>query len=242
MVRVRRPACTNEYCIACRSISFNTTSGCLVFRTKGVGDKVSAGDIIMVVESDKADMDVESFEDGYIAAILVDDGETAAVGSTVAILVPNEADIANVVVGGDAPAAAEPAAASTAEAAPAAGADLPDGAAPVFMPALSSTMTEGKIVQWTKSEGDKISAGDILMVVESDKADMDVESFEEGSVACSVSCLACFVALVISACICLDKCGRERLGQALTLCMQSWRLEWRGSGSNTCSCFLIPAS
>ena len=79
-----------------------------MFRTKGVGDKVSAGDIIMVVESDKADMDVESFEDGYIAAILVDDGETAAVGSTVAILVPNEADIANVVVGGDAPAAAEP--------------------------------------------------------------------------------------------------------------------------------------
>ena len=216
MVRVRRPACTNEYCIACGSISFNTTSGCLVSRTKGVGDKVSAGDIIMVVESDKADMDVESFEDGYIAAILVDDGETAAVGSTVAILVPNEADIANVVVGGDAPAAAEPAAASPAEAAPAAGADLPDGAAPVFMPALSSTMTEGKIVQWTKSEGDKISAGDILMVVESDKADMDVESFEEGSVACCVSCLACFVALVISACICLDKSGRERLGKAWT--------------------------
>ena len=216
MVRVRRPACTNEYGTACRSMSFNTTFGSIVFRTKGVGDKVSAGDIIMVVESDKADMDVESFEDGYIAAILVDDGETAAVGSTVAILVPNEADIANVVVGGDAPAAAEPAAASPAEAAPAAGADLPDGAAPVFMPALSSTMTEGKIVQWTKSEGDKISAGDILMVVESDKADMDVESFEEGSVACCVSCLACFVALVISACICLDKSGRERLGKAWT--------------------------
>ena len=50
----------------------------------------------------------------------------------------------------------------------------------IHMPALSSTMTEGKIVQWTKSEGDKISAGDILMVVESDKADMDGEAFEEG--------------------------------------------------------------
>jgi len=42
----------------------------------------------MVVESDKADMDVESFEDGYLAAILVEDGEKAAVGSTVAIIVP----------------------------------------------------------------------------------------------------------------------------------------------------------
>ena len=243
MVRVRRPACTNEYCIACRSISFNTTSGCLVFRTKGVGDKVSAGDIIMVVESDKADMDVESFEDGYIAAILVDDGETAAVGSTVAILVPNEADIANVVVGGDAPAAAEPAAASPAEAAPAAGADLPDGAAPVFMPALSSTMTEGKIVQWTKSEGDKISAGDILMVVESDKADMDVESFEEGSVACCVSCLACLFALVISACIYRDKSWLEKAWKGSRSVHAIVEAGVEGVWSQHRSwCFLIPAS
>ena len=53
----------------------------------------------------------------------------------------------------------------------------------IHMPALSSTMTEGKIVQWTKQVGDKVSAGDILMVVESDKADMDVESFEDGYIA-----------------------------------------------------------
>lgn len=48
------------------------------------------------------------------------------------------------------------------------------------MPALSSTMTEGKIVSWLKSEGDKITKGEPLVVVESDKADMDVESFNEG--------------------------------------------------------------
>ena len=46
------------------------------------------------------------------------------------------------------------------------------------MPALSSTMTEGKIVSWLKSEGDKISKGESVVVVESDKADMDVESCE----------------------------------------------------------------
>ena len=51
------------------------------------------------------------------------------------------------------------------------------------MPALSSTMKEGKIVSWSKKVGDKVSAGDVLLVVESDKADMDVESFEDGYLA-----------------------------------------------------------
>ncbi len=53
----------------------------------------------------------------------------------------------------------------------------------IFMPALSSTMTEGKIVAWTKSLGDKISKGETVLVVESDKADMDVESFYDGYLA-----------------------------------------------------------
>ena len=53
----------------------------------------------------------------------------------------------------------------------------------IFMPALSSTMTEGKIVEWTKSPGDKIEKGETVLVVESDKADMDVESFNEGYLA-----------------------------------------------------------
>lgn len=53
----------------------------------------------------------------------------------------------------------------------------------VFMPALSSTMTEGKIVSWEKSAGDKVEKGETLVVVESDKADMDVESFHEGYLA-----------------------------------------------------------
>ncbi|MBP0015410.1 MAG: 2-oxo acid dehydrogenase subunit E2 [Roseofilum sp. SBFL] len=53
----------------------------------------------------------------------------------------------------------------------------------VFMPALSSTMTEGKIVSWEKSLGDKIEKGETVVIVESDKADMDVESFYEGYLA-----------------------------------------------------------
>ena len=57
------------------------------------------------------------------------------------------------------------------------------GQTPVNMPALSSTMTEGKIVSWAKQVGDKVQAGDVLLVVESDKADMDVEAFEDGYLA-----------------------------------------------------------
>ena len=53
----------------------------------------------------------------------------------------------------------------------------------IFMPALSSTMTEGKIVEWTKSPGDKVEKGETVLVVESDKADMDVESFNDGYLA-----------------------------------------------------------
>ena len=53
----------------------------------------------------------------------------------------------------------------------------------IFMPALSSTMTEGKIVEWLKKPGDKVGRGESVLVVESDKADMDVESFNEGYLA-----------------------------------------------------------
>ncbi|NJN75737.1 MAG: 2-oxo acid dehydrogenase subunit E2, partial [Synechococcaceae cyanobacterium RL_1_2] len=53
----------------------------------------------------------------------------------------------------------------------------------IFMPALSSTMTEGKIVSWAKSPGDKVAKGETVLVVESDKADMDVESFYDGYLA-----------------------------------------------------------
>lgn len=53
----------------------------------------------------------------------------------------------------------------------------------IFMPALSSTMTEGKIVSWEKQPGDKVEKGETVVVVESDKADMDVESFYSGYLA-----------------------------------------------------------
>lgn len=57
----------------------------------------------------------------------------------------------------------------------------------IFMPALSSTMTEGKIVEWLKNPGDKVERGESVLVVESDKADMDVESFSRWISCCSTN-------------------------------------------------------
>eukprot|EP01018_Ginkgo_biloba_P015450 Gb_34194 [translate_table: standard] len=53
----------------------------------------------------------------------------------------------------------------------------------IGMPSLSPTMTEGNIAKWRKKEGDKVSAGDVLCEIETDKATLDMESMEEGYVA-----------------------------------------------------------
>jgi len=165
------------------------TEGKIVSWLKSEGDAVRAGEAIMVVESDKADMDVEAFEDGYLAKIVVGEGEQAEVGALVGVIVANEADIAAVRSAPAASAAAAPAAVveTPAPAAPAA-ASAPDCEfTRIDMPALSSTMKEGKIVSWLKAEGDSVSSGEAIMVVESDKADMDVEAFEDGFLAAIVT-------------------------------------------------------
>lgn len=51
----------------------------------------------------------------------------------------------------------------------------------ILMPALSPTMTEGKLAKWLKKEGDEVSAGDVLAEIETDKATMEVEAVEEGT-------------------------------------------------------------
>ena len=170
------------------ALSSTMTEGKIVSWVKKVGDKVSSGDTLLVVESDKADMDVESYEDGYLATILVKEGESSAVGAPVALIVKSLADIKLVQ---DAAAGGFKAPATISQPTPVAIVQPVSTSVPlpnvnfdkIYMPALSSTMTEGKIVSWTKKIGEKVSAGDTLLIVESDKADMDVESYEEGFLA-----------------------------------------------------------
>ena len=78
------------------ALSSTMTEGKIVEWLKNPGDKVERGESVLVVESDKADMDVESFQDGYLAAVLMPAGSTAPVGETIGIIVENENEIASV--------------------------------------------------------------------------------------------------------------------------------------------------
>lgn len=76
------------------ALSSTMTEGKIVSWVKSEGDKLSKGESVVVVESDKADMDVETFYDGYLAAIMVEEGGVASVGSAIALLAESEAEIA----------------------------------------------------------------------------------------------------------------------------------------------------
>ena len=110
-------------------------------------------------------VDVESYDDGYLAAIYTQEGETAEVGAVVCTIVENKEDVGKVFTSGAAaPAvAAVPSVPAQAVAATQQAAAAPSGPKPGFealmMPALSSTMKEGKIVSWGKKIGDKVKPG-----------------------------------------------------------------------------------
>ncbi len=113
------------------ALSSTMTEGKIVEWLKKPGDKVERGESVLVVESDKADMDVESFNEGFLAAVLMPAGGTAPVGETIGLIVETEAEIAEVA----AKAPAAPAAAAPAAPAPVAAVAAPASAAPVAVPA-----------------------------------------------------------------------------------------------------------
>ena len=111
------------------ALSSTMTEGKIVEWLKKPGDRVGRGESVLVVESDKADMDVESFNEGFLAAVLMPAGGTAPVGETIGLIVETEAEIAGVQA--QAPAAPAAAAAPTPVAAPAPVAPAPVVPAPV---------------------------------------------------------------------------------------------------------------
>lgn len=148
-------------------LSDTMTEGVLVTWEKQPGDRVARGDIVATVETDKAIMDVEVFSEGYLAGPLAEAGATVPVGAALGYIsdTPGDVAIAKDEVVTDR-----------------ASADMiPHNAGiPVLMPQLSDTMTEGTLVTWEKKIGDVIKRGDIVATVETDKAIMDVEVFQDG--------------------------------------------------------------
>ncbi|SDG87983.1 dihydrolipoamide acetyltransferase family protein [Mucilaginibacter gossypii] len=172
-------------------MSDTMTEGVLAKWHKKVGDKVKSGDVLAEIETDKATMDFESYQDGTLLYIGIQEGAAAPVDSVIAILGKEGEDYKSLLDQAGSGAAAEPAkeAAPAADRAPAA---TPAPAAPkvdlssipatvIRMPLLSDTMTEGTIEKWNFKVGDKVKADDSLADVATDKATMEVVGYEAGT-------------------------------------------------------------
>ncbi len=168
-------------------MSDTMTEGVIASWLKKVGDVVKAGDILAEVETDKATMELESYEDGTILYIGVQEKEAVPIDGVIAILGEKGENIEGLLSEANSasttaePAAAEPEAVA---AAPAAQSIDTSGinASVITMPKMSDTMTEGTISQWLKKVGDVVKSGDILAEVETDKATMELESYEDGTI------------------------------------------------------------
>ena len=153
---------------------------------KKVGDKIEEGDILAEIETDKATMEFESFNEGTLLYIGIKEGDTAPVDSLLAIIGEKGEDVSGLINSASSDAKEEKEAEAVAkkeekkEAPKATGATIPDGVEIIKMPRLSDTMEEGTVATWLKKVGDEVEEGDILAEIETDKATMEFESFYSG--------------------------------------------------------------
>ena len=169
---------------------------------KKVGDAISEGDILAEIETDKATMEFESFSEGVLLHIGIQEGETAKVDTLLAIIGEDGEDISGYLNGdtsepkgeeepkeknatdpqkSDARETKADDSAEDASTPTESKSELPEGVTVVTMPRLSDTMEEGTVANWLKQIGDEISEGDILAEIETDKATMEFESFQTGT-------------------------------------------------------------
>lgn len=163
------------------------TEGTVATWLKKVGDKISEGDILAEIETDKATMEFESFYAGTLLYIGVQEGETAEVDSVLAIVGKEGEDYKALLEGVQGEKSEETSNESLKESdahepeSNDESVELPDGVEVITMPRLSDTMTEGTVASWLKKVGDKVTEGDILAEIETDKATMEFESFYAGT-------------------------------------------------------------
>ncbi|AXO80200.1 pyruvate dehydrogenase complex dihydrolipoamide acetyltransferase [Olleya aquimaris] len=155
---------------------------------KKVGDKIEEGDILAEIETDKATMEFESFHEGTLLHIGVQEGETTEVDKLLAIIGEEGEDISGLLDGSTKEASADATETSSDESASnddtseaSTSQEIPEGVTVVTMPRLSDTMEEGTVASWLKNVGDVVEEGDILAEIETDKATMEFESFQSGT-------------------------------------------------------------
>jgi len=175
-------------------MSDTMTEGVMAKWHKKVGDKVKSGDVLAEVETDKATMDLESYWDGTLLFVGVEEGKAVPVDAVIAVIGKEGEDYKATLEaeqGAESPnAKAESEESKTEETkteAPAQGGGLSEeelakkGVTVIRMPLLSDTMTEGVIAEWHKKVGDKVKDDDILADVETDKATMEVMGYATGT-------------------------------------------------------------
>jgi pyruvate dehydrogenase E2 component (dihydrolipoamide acetyltransferase) len=163
------------------------TEGVIAAWHKNVGDAVKKGDLLAEIETDKATMELESYQEGVLLHIGTTKGGKLQVNDLLAIIGKAGEDVASLIasVSAGAPAPVTepaPAATATTAAAPVASVAMDVAAMEevVLMPRLSDTMTEGVIAGWQKNVGDTVKKGDVLADIETDKATMELESYKDG--------------------------------------------------------------
>ncbi|MEZ4839171.1 pyruvate dehydrogenase complex dihydrolipoamide acetyltransferase [Flavobacterium sp.] len=165
-------------------LSDTMTEGVVATWLKKVGDTVKEGDILAEIETDKATMEFESFDSGTLLHIGIQEGESAPVDSLLAIIGKEGEDISGLLAGGSAATSSISVTSETPKAdetKPKVATEIPAGVKVVTMPRLSDTMTDGTVATWLKKIGDTVKEGDILAEIETDKATMEFESFNSGT-------------------------------------------------------------
>ncbi|KAL7215267.1 hypothetical protein ACSBR1_027433 [Camellia fascicularis] len=173
------------------ALSPTMTQGNIAKWRKREGEKIEVGDVICEIETDKATLEFECLEEGYMAKILVPEGsKDVPVGQPIAITVEDADNIQNVPatvtgksdVKEDNSTPQNEVREQEASSIKIRASELPPHII-LEMPALSPTMSQGNIAKWMKKEGDKIGVGDVLCEIETDKATVEFESLEEGFLA-----------------------------------------------------------
>ncbi|TAH05972.1 MAG: pyruvate dehydrogenase, partial [Runella slithyformis] len=164
-------------------MSDTMTEGVIATWHKKIGDIIKSGDIIAEVETDKATMDLESYQEGTLLYIGAEKGAAVAVDGVMAIVGAAGEDYQALL--GEAPQSApQPPMGEQIQTPPSGAGGLSSGAGGavvVTMPKMSDTMVEGVIVAWLKKVGDVVKSGDIIAEVETDKATMELENYEDGT-------------------------------------------------------------
>lgn len=170
-------------------LSDTMTEGVVAAWHKNVGDTVKKGDLLAEIETDKATMELESYQDGVLLHIGTPRGGKLQVNDLLAIFGKAGEDVTALIAqntGGantSAPVETAPALVATTPAATLASTPIVDVSAMeevVLMPRLSDTMTEGVIAGWHKQIGDTVKKGEVLADIETDKATMELESYKDG--------------------------------------------------------------